>query len=381
MESYPDYSGKGLAHIKKALTSQDKAIMEKFFKHCSITCGERTLSDIEARLLQARDIIGKPYDSWNKSDVEHFTALLNNSKRTQWTKHGTLASFKRFVRWFYKDLNMLENIKLKRASKFNYRRINDSTLLTADEVQRLIRASETLRMKAFIMLLYETGARPEEIRKLKWKDIKFNYDHADVNIFSPKTTQGRTLPIKEAAIHLKRWKQEYCLPEARDSYLIFPGKVNNAYVPDKVMSGAVLCKIIRKLGKLANIDRAIYPYLIRHSRLTALYNQLPEQLVKKFGGHAPDSDMPKIYSHISNKDVKEAMLEKIYHVEEISPEKKHKLEEQIEVLKKRLDEQDSINNNLKQIFDELQGKKKIEANTEFLKLLFKLQGKEMTASA
>lgn len=302
-------------------------------------------------MLQARDVIEKPFNAWTKEDVEQFTARLNNSQRTQWTKHGTLATFKRFVRWFYKDLSMLENIRLKRASKFNYQRINDSTLLTAEEVQRLIRAAETLRMKAFLVLLYESGARPEEIRRLRWKDVKFYDGHADVNIFAPKTTQGRTIPVKEAVVHLKRWKQEYCLPEASDSYLIFPGKIERKrpdgsvcrnYDPHRVMSGSVLSKSLRRLGRNAGIGRPVYPYLFRHSRLTALYNQLPEQIVKKFGGHAPDSDMPKIYSHISNRDVKEAMLERIYHVEELTEEQGHALQREIERMKLRLDERDKV---------------------------------------
>lgn len=356
---YPDYSKEGMDSVRSSITDKDKKILNSFISDCRMTCGNRSIQDIEVRLLQARDIIGKPFDSWTKEDMKGFTGLLNNSQRTEWTKHNIFASVKRFVKWFYisnredkdKQHSMIEVMKRKRKKLFNFSKINDSTILTPEDIEKLIRTTESLRMKAFIMLQYETGGRPEEIRTLEWKNIKFFDDHADVNIYSKKTSESRTIPIKESVIHLKRWKQEYCLPGLRPDYLIFPGKIGNVYNPKKVMSQAVLSKAYRNLGIKAGIDKKVYPYLIRHTRLTSLYSQLPEHLVKKFAGHSADSDMPGTYSHISNKDVKDAMLDKIYHVEEITPERKHELENKIEILEQTLEEVKKDTKLMRKLFD------------------------------
>lgn len=77
------------------------------------------------------------------------------------------------------------------------------------------------------------------------------------------------------------------------------------------------------------LNRTIFPYLLRHSRLTKLYRDLPEQIVKKYAGHSPDSKMPAVYSHISSKDVKDVILEQIYNVKEITPTQKEDLQKQI----------------------------------------------------
>lgn len=324
---YPDYSETGVNPIREKLSNSDKKILNDFLDECRTTCGDRTIQDIEARILQVKDVIEKPLDSWKKEDLKHLTALLNNSKRTEWTKHNIFATIKRFVKWYYKDIEMLDTLKRKRKKLFNYSKINDSTILTPDEIEKLIRASDSLRLKAFIMLQYETGCRPEEIRTMKWKDIKFFDDHADVNVYSKKTSESRTIPIMESIIHLKRWKQEYCIPGLRPDYLIFPGKTKNVYDPNKVMAQSVLSKSYRKLGIKAGLDKKVFPYLMRHSRLTSLYAKLPEHIVKKFAGHAPDSDMPGVYSHISNKDVKDALLKEIYSPKELTEENKDRVEE------------------------------------------------------
>ena len=74
---------------------------------------------------------------------------------------------------------------------------------------------------------------------------------------------------------------------------------------------------------------------MRHTRLTYLYNNLPEQIVKKYAGHSKSSKMPEIYSHISSKDVRDLMLKEIYGVKELSPEQKNKLEQDLAILKKQ----------------------------------------------
>lgn len=327
---YPDYSKTGMKGVKDSLSQREDKDLQDFLQHCSMTSGERTLKDIIMRMLQVRDVIEKPLYSLSKKDVDGFVSVMNRSNRTQWTKNATLATFKRYVKWKYKNLEMIENIKLKQA--FNYQKINDSTLLTISEQVDMIKAADTFRDRAIISMFAESAIRPEELRQLRWKDIKFYDTHADVNVFSKKTKQVRTIPIKEAAIHLQRWKQEFCFPNVHENDLIFPGKVNGLYVRDKVMGATGLARIVSKLAKRAGIQRHIHPYLFRHSRLTSLYSNLPEQIVKKFAGHVADSEMPRIYSHISNKDVKEKMLEEIYHVEEIPQAKRDEIKELLGII-------------------------------------------------
>ena len=63
---------------------------------------------------------------------------------------------------------------------------------------------------------------------------------------------------------------------------------------------------------------------------------LPDKIVQKFLGHS--KSMGDVYTHMSNKDVKEAVGKTIYKFEDIPEEKKHELELKIEAQDKKLKE-------------------------------------------
>ena len=89
------------------------------------------------------------------------------------------------------------------------------------------------------------------------------------------------------------------------------------------------------------LGRQVYPYILRHSRATELYTNadIPDKTAQKFLGHS--KSMGDVYTHLSNKDVKEAMSKTIYKQRQIiSPEKKHKLEKQIEKLEQKQKDSD-----------------------------------------
>lgn len=365
-DKFPDYRHIGVASIENSLSQSDKNILDKHLKFCSMTAGEKKVKDIKRAMLQIRDVIEKDYDKWARDEAIGFTALLNNSHLTASTKKEYMCRFKQFAREQYKDLNMLLGIKLKRErSIINQTKINDENLIKPDELERLLRAAESLRDKAMLTALFETGARPEELMKLKWKDIKFNHNHAVVSLFSGKTDSARDVPIKESVIHLNRWKQEYCFPNRKDSDFIFPSKEKGKLIRDRHMQSGSLGHLIKRIAKRANIERPIYPYLFRHSRLNTLYKQIPEPVARKFGGHSPRSNMAAVYSHINNKDVVDVMLEKVFHIEELTDEQKHDIKYAVEALEIDRDNKDKKINALAHQNEMLQAQ--IEQLAELIK--------------
>lgn len=329
-ETYPNYRESGVEFIREKLSKRDNKILQDFLNECGMTAGKTKLKDIERTMLQIRDIIEKPYGRITRKDVVLYAKLVNQSEFAPETKRYRIYFFKRFLKWYFKDLSLIEGIRAK-STYLNEKRINENTLVTAQELELMIRTAESLRLKALVMLLYESGCRPQEIRLLKWKDIKFNDDVAEVSFYSGKTESARTIPLKESNIHLQRWKQEYCYPNISGDDYVFPAKFR-----DKPMVQTTLSKAIRSIAKKSGIQRPIYPYLFRHSRLTTLYKELPNEITKKFAGHSKRSQMPSVYSHISSDDVKKVMLEKIYHVEEITQERQHELEKQVKYLGQRV---------------------------------------------
>lgn len=324
---YPEYSQGELVELKQKIPLSDRVILEKFLQKCSINAGQQKVGKIERIILQVIDVTEKPLDKLAKEDVDNFLILLNRSNRSFWTKNENKVYLKKFLIWHYKSLEMIENIKLD-SRRIDDSKINESNLITKEEFERLVRAATSFRDRTLIILEWLTGGRPQEIASSKWKDLKFYEGYAEISLYSKKTSSSRMFPInQEAVIHLKRWKQEYSYPNVRDDDFIFPSPNDRK----KPLTSVSINKILRKTAKKAGITRNIWSYLFRHSLATRLYEDLPEKIAEKLMGHRGMSD---IYAHISSKKVREEMLKKVYHIEELGKEEKTKIEKELNDLKK-----------------------------------------------
>lgn len=340
-EEYPSYKKGSTEEMYEELKGKEKKEVDNFFNFCNTTCSKKRLKKYKRILMQAKDIMEKSLIELEEQDIINFLAVVNNSDRSDWTKNDIKKCFKRFVKWYYDDMNLLTNEKLKQAFKGvsskrarNKEKINPNTLLTEKELEKLIRAAKSLKWKAIISLLYEAALRPCELVKLKWKDIKFNDQKgiARIHIYSPKTGETRNIPIQDSIVHLKRWKEEYQYPNRKKRDYVFPGQRKR----EKHISSASLNKIIKTKGKQAGIDKKVYPYILRHTRLTELHKKLPEKIAAKFGGHSIETS--ELYSNLDDDDIEESMLNRVYQTKEINDERKHELEKEIEKLKNQQEE-------------------------------------------
>jgi len=65
---------------------------------------------------------------------------------------------------------------------------------------------------------------------------------------------------------------------------------------------------LRKIAKLAGIDKPVNPHAFRHARATHLCNHLTEAQMKEYFGWTQDSAMASVYIHLSGRDVDKALL-------------------------------------------------------------------------
>lgn len=324
--TYPQYAQGELEEKEKGLSKKNKEILNKFAEFCSITAGEVKIGKIRRHIVQFCDVIGKDLDKITKDDVNSFLVVLNKSNRSVWTKNEIKVYVKKFLKWFYKDLDLIENIKGDSKRGLDYGKINENNLLTEEEVEKMLRFAENYKEKAFLFLTFESGARPQEIVNLRWQDVKFCDDYADITFYSGKTRQSRTFPVKKASKFLFEWKQNYSFSNVKNDDYIFPSRWR-----EKHMTTVGLNKILKRISQKAGIERKVWNYLFRHTRATRLYEELPTPIVEKLMGH---TNMAKIYAHISSKKAREEMLNKIYKIEGLPVETREELEKEIENLKR-----------------------------------------------
>ncbi len=324
-----------VAQLEKNINAKDKKIMNDFLDYCKITSKSFHASSIRKRtMLHFCDVVEKSLSKLTLKDVRDILMLINNSTLSPATQNDIKALLKRFLRWYYKDWNErfdeLRDFKMK--DERNHKKINPTALLKPEEFELFVKKSESLRYKALIMLMYESGGRPEEILKLRWTDI--NLEDKKVKLDSGKTGQTRVNEIERSVLRLKAYKQEYPFPNVTDNDLVFPSPRDR----NRKITSSTLSLYFSNLGKRAGIKKHIWPYLLRHTRLTPLIQELSPKAYERFAGHALETGM-YYYGHLSDEAISQEIREKVYPEDEMNliPEETPKLRKEMDSLKKELE--------------------------------------------
>lgn len=318
--------------VKDKLKPKEKKILSDYIIYLNGGASEQKVQIVERQLLMIRDVSDVPYDKWNLIKLRQFLAILNKSPLANATKNDIKKHFKRFLREQYEDWSLrFKNLKdIKCGKDVNVEKINANTILQKGELEKLIRGAENLKFKALIILLYESGARPGEVLRAKWKDLDLK--KGDIKLISTKNNTARNNPIKESIIHLKRYKQEYPYLDVQPDDFIFPSQKDRK----EHFSVNYFSMVFRKLS-IKVLGRALFPYILRHSRATELQKVLTPKIYEKFMDHS--IEMASRYSHLNQDDVREQLLEKVYHIEELTAKEKveiKKLKEKVENMERRL---------------------------------------------
>ncbi|TET91571.1 MAG: hypothetical protein E3J35_02360 [Methanomassiliicoccales archaeon] len=292
---------------------KDLAIAEKgakdFFKSKE---GVVTESSMSAYTMHLGVAIKYSHERFNKSlldltedEATELARVLSVEKRSA-TTSGIL------VRMFYNYHKQYELARAFRIKKNNKQRMDPSEILTGNDVNRLIKAMNTLRDRAITAVLWETGARIHEVLSLDMGNVHLveNDKETHYKVYFGKvkeTGQEHSCLLIEASSHLEAWLNAYSMSFVSDAPL-FP-----AY--DKIgkkgrLSYGGYRDALRKAVKKARLKKKIYAHLFRHSRATHLLRSgWSPEIVCKYMGWAPGSPMVGRYSHLADQDVDNAVYE------------------------------------------------------------------------
>jgi integrase/recombinase XerD len=128
------------------------------------------------------------------------------------------------------------------------------SVLSREEVVRLLDATHNLKHRALLATLYSTGMRAAEVRQLKVSDL----DGKRMLIFIRHGKGGRQRYVMFST-QLREILRAYWLWRRPQDWL-FPSAMRPAHPLD--LSGIRL--ICRKAGKQAGIAQRVHPHLLRH---------------------------------------------------------------------------------------------------------------------
>jgi integrase len=331
--------------VKQTLPEEDLKLLKSYLIEKAVTNQKQKVDYFERVLIQFRDILERPFNKMDKDDLLNYCSIINQNVKSNNSRTWTFYIVRDFLK--SNGFELWQKVKNKRSVSKQNNNISKNDLITSDELARILRVADSLKIKALITLQYESGARPDEIRNLKWRDINIYDDgHAEVKLFSSKKQEGRTILVKDCVVHLRRWKAEYSFPDLKESDFVFI--IDNK---DKGLSRETYYKLVRKLGIKAGIQRPIFPYLFRHTRLSYMRQRLKAPHYVQYSGHS--ERQAQSYTHLDTEDLKQALLSEIYPTEEIEESKKHELQLRIDKQNQDLERLQKEINSFKELRDKV----------------------------
>jgi integrase/recombinase XerD len=163
------------------------------------------------------------------------------------------------------------------------------SVLSKEEVKKLIDTTDNVKSRLIISLLYSGGLRVSELVKLKVGDVNFQDRTGWVR--SGKGSKDRLFIVSDV---LSKEIQEYL--QGRENQYVFS--------KDKPLTTRNIQKIISSTKKRAGIDKKVTPHTLRHSFATHLLEQGTDiRVIQVLLGHA-SLNTTQVYAHVSTDQIK-----------------------------------------------------------------------------
>lgn len=245
-----------------------------------------------------------------RSDIERVVAAINsNSSWKESTKYHKKVVLRKLIQ-YAKQGNCEKDtpipaeaswIKLRRSDKDSS--VTPEALLTQADFEALVKAADNPRDRAMVYVLFEGALRPGELLSMSIKSVDFKNEYCLIAV-NGKTGLKR-LPLIISYKPLLEWLRNH--PNAADPN----APLWCSLAPNR--KGQRLCYrhfrlIIKRIARNAGLKKTVWPYIFRHSTLTALAKVLTEPRLELFAGWTHGSRMTRRYVHFSARDLEDAIL-------------------------------------------------------------------------
>ncbi|WP_087522598.1 site-specific tyrosine recombinase/integron integrase [Polaribacter sp. SA4-12] len=276
--------------FKRNLTEDQKKLLNNFFLYLR---GKRySESTIQTYTFFVADFVNfhteTPLTELSNRDVELFIEkVFLERKYSVSTQRQFISALKIFI--VFHPHTKINNLILERPKK-NRKLPN---VLSQEEVLSIISATQNLKHRAIIALIYSCGLRISELINLKLVD--FHIERKQLIVKNGKGRKDRYVSLADSFIPLL---SNYYHSYKPVTYFV-EGQKKGKYTAESVR------QFLRKSCAKAQIKRTVTPHTLRHSYATHLLeNGVDIRYIQSLLGHAkPETTM--IYTHVKRKDLME----------------------------------------------------------------------------
>ena len=263
--------------------------------------------------------------------IEQLIAGLNRADYTPSTKHTMRCAVKKFYKVENGGHTEPEKTKFFSVGNSNAPTVTRDDLFPTEELQRLFQSFTSTRDRAMALVFYEAAARPGELLALNIGDFTANEQGDFIFLQGLKNTPDRTNQLVRAGRTVREWLAQHPLggelgaiidPSAplwvktEQQTCAHCGEIPHHhddacdYAPDHAdrLPYGGFYRRYQAACERANIPKnRRRPYNLRHTRLTEVATFMGYEQLNKFAGWHPGSDRAKVYVHLTNDDVNQAI--------------------------------------------------------------------------
>lgn len=288
----------------------------------------------------------KPIEAWTKKDVDGYILKLKDEKYSRATIEGRKTILKDFFKWAGKP-EMVSHLDIKKVDT----RLNKNDILDTSDVNKMIEATASPMYKSLIALLFESGARINEILKVRVKDCIETDKGMIVSVHQTKTGND--------------FRRILCVFSGQyiRNHITYSAKSKDDLLFD--LTTVSVWEMLQKISKKAGIEKPVSCHKFRHAEATMMVQQgYNEAIIRKKLGWSPTSAMIARYQHLNDDDVINATAEKS-GTGTIIPKKPIENIQQAEAIKIadasfQLSKLSEENSELKKRLDDMEQKRKTE---------------------
>ena len=267
-----------MTHLRKMMLEE---LQRRNYSQCTVRHYIYAVEDF-ARYFQ------RPPDRLGPRHIRQYQAhLISERKLTANTVILRLAA----LRFFYvKTLRRSWSVE---ETPYPKKVLRLPTVLSQQEVARLIDAARLPFHRILLMTLYATGARRAELTHLQVSDI--DSQRMVVHIRGGKGRKDRDVMLSERLLAALRQYWQWYQPKT----WLFPG--NRWHTGAQPITGKVLWTACQEAAQRAGIARSVHPHTLRHCFATHLLEAGADlRTIQMLLGHR-DLEETTIYLHLSER--------------------------------------------------------------------------------
>ena len=232
---------------------------------------------------------GKSPDQLGPNELRSYQAyLLRERKVTPGTAVNCVAA----LRFFF--IKTLKRHQFREFLPYPKDRRRLPTVLSPEEVSRLINAAGTLFRRTLLMTLYGTGMRRSELAHLKVGDI--DSQRMIIRVVAGKGGKDRDLPLSPTLLETLREYWRWRKPKL----YMFPTRTRGLPIEEPISDKTVWIAC-SEAARRAGINKRVTPHTLRHSWATHLLEAGTDlRTIQVLLGHG-DLETTAQYLHLSRR--------------------------------------------------------------------------------